>query len=93
MATRTIRQCSSYGYIDNACEALKESSQNGYAYVSRILTQVEIQRIRRYLKADRQKDVNIRQYVQHFRRDQARIKQDLVLLEQLLTTYEKKNKQ
>ncbi len=60
---------------------------------TRILTQVEIQRIRRYLKADGQKDVNIRQYVQHFRRDQARIKQDLVLLEQLLTTYEKKNKQ
>ena len=55
---------------------------------SRILTVVERQRIRKYLKADGKKDVNIRQLIMRSRRHMPQIKEDLEILEKLLAVYE-----
>jgi hypothetical protein len=54
---------------------------------SRILTDIERKRIKSYLKADGEKDVNIRQLIMRSRRHVPTIKADLELLEKLLATY------
>jgi hypothetical protein len=54
-----------------------------------ILTDLERKRIRRYLKADGEKDVNIRQLVMRHRKDKEKIRDDLALLDQLLKNYER----
>lgn len=56
---------------------------------TRILTDLERKRIRRYLKADGEKDVNIRQLVMRYRKDKEKIRDDLALLDQLLKNYER----
>jgi hypothetical protein len=56
---------------------------------TRILTDLERKRIRGYLKADGERDVNIRQLVMRYRRDKQQIANDLKLLGELLTAYEK----
>ena len=54
-----------------------------------ILTSLERKRIEKYLKADGEKDVNIRQLVRGYRLHNARLKEDLALLEKMLAHYEK----
>ncbi len=54
---------------------------------SRILTDIERKRIKSYLKADGEKDVNIRQLIMRSRRHLPTIQSDLELLEKLLKTY------
>ena len=56
---------------------------------TRVLTDVEKRRIQRYLKADGEKDVNIRQLVARSRKHVPQIKADLELLGRLLATYER----
>lgn len=56
---------------------------------TRILTEFERRKIRSYLKADGEKEVNIRQMIMRYRRDKQRIDDDLKLLDQLLAAYEK----
>jgi len=55
---------------------------------SRILTEIERKRVKVYLKADGKKDVNIRQLAMRCRRHLPQIKEDLALLERLITAYE-----
>ncbi|MGB9023883.1 MAG: hypothetical protein WCC94_10685 [Candidatus Bathyarchaeia archaeon] len=50
----------------------------------------ERRRIRSYLKADGEKEVNMRQMIMRYRRDKQRILDDLKLLDQLLAAYEKR---
>ena len=57
--------------------------------LTRILTEFECRKIRSYLKADGEKNVNIRQTVMRYRHDKQRILDDLKLLDQLLAGYEK----
>lgn len=59
-----------------------------YAVRRHILTSLERKRIEKYLKADGEKDVNIRQLVRGYRLHVARLKEDLALLEKLLTHYQ-----
>ena len=59
---------------------------------SRLLTDIERRRIQRYLKADGEKDVNIRQLIMRSRRHLPQIKADLELLEKLLATYQREAK-
>jgi hypothetical protein len=54
---------------------------------TRILTDLERKRIKSYLKADGEKDVNIRQLIMRSRRHIPTIRSDLDLLEKLLATY------
>ena len=56
---------------------------------TRILTDVERKRIQKYLKADGEKDVNIRQLAMRSRRHMPQIRADLELLEKLLDVYER----
>ena len=60
-----------------------------YHMFTRILTDVERKRIQKYLKADGEKDVNIRQLAMRCRRHMPQIRADLELLEKLLATYER----
>jgi len=55
---------------------------------TRILTDVERKRIQKYLKADGEKDVNIRQLAMRCRRHMPQIHADIELLEKLLEVYE-----
>jgi hypothetical protein len=55
---------------------------------SRILTEIERKRIKNYLKQDGERDVNIRQLVMRSRRHLSTIKQDLMLLEKLVSAYD-----
>ena len=57
--------------------------------MTRILTEFECRKIRSYLKADGEKNVNIRQMIMRYRHDKQRILDDLKLLNQLLVAYEK----
>jgi len=59
---------------------------------SRILTALERKRIEAYIKADGEKDVNIRQLALWCRRFLPQIKKDIELLERLMKTYEKAKK-
>jgi hypothetical protein len=56
---------------------------------TRILTEFERRKIKSYLKADGEKDANIRQMIMRYRHDKQRILEDLKLLDQLLAAYEK----
>ena len=56
---------------------------------TRILTDVERKRIQKYLKADGEKDVNIRQLAMRCRRHMPQIRADQELLEKLLAAYER----
>ena len=55
------------------------------------LTDVERRRISRYLKADGEKDVNIRQLIMRTRRHLPQIEADLELLRKLIAAYEREN--
>jgi hypothetical protein len=72
-----IAACDRYSYVDSM--------------FTRILTAVEKRRIQKYLKADGEKDVNIRQLIMRCRRHIPQIKEDLELLERLLAAYEAEN--
>jgi hypothetical protein len=54
----------------------------------RILTDLERKRIRAYLKADEERTEGIQNMVSRMRRYGPRIKEDLELLEQLISVYE-----
>jgi isochorismate synthase EntC len=56
--------------------------------ITRILTDVERKRIQKYLKADGEKNLHVRQLVYQSRRHLARIRADLDLIEKLLSAYE-----
>jgi len=59
---------------------------------TRILTDLERKRIYSYLKADGEKDINIRQLAMRCRRHLSLIKKDVEVLERLMRTYEKTKK-
>jgi len=59
---------------------------------TRILTDLERKRIYSYLKADGEKDINIRQLTMRCRRHLSQIKKDVEVLERLMRTYEKTKK-
>ncbi len=57
---------------------------------TRILTALERKRIERYLKADGEKEQPVRMLVVRARRYQTQLRQDMELIDRLLTHYEKK---
>jgi hypothetical protein len=56
---------------------------------SRVLTQVEREKIRFYLKADGERDATIRMFVSRARRYRPQLEADLRLLDRLVARYEK----
>jgi len=59
-----------------------------FSMFQRILTDLERKRIRAYLKADGERTEAIQNVVSRMRRYGPRIKEDLELLEQLISVYE-----
>jgi len=58
---------------------------------SRILTTVERRKIQAYLKHDGEKDMHMRVIATRVRQFMPQIKEDIQLLERLLTAYEKRS--
>jgi hypothetical protein len=54
----------------------------------KILTELERKKVKTYLKADGERDVHVRQLVFLARRSLSQIKQDLELLERLVSAYD-----
>jgi hypothetical protein len=59
---------------------------------SRILTDVERKRVKKYLKTDGRRDSTIRIYVWRAKHYKPQIQSDLTLLEELVTKYEETRK-
>lgn len=55
----------------------------------KILTPVEREKVKEYLKADGEKNLHVRQLVYQSRRHLPRIRADLDLIEKLLAAYER----
>jgi hypothetical protein len=59
---------------------------------TRILTRTEREKIKTYLQMDGERDSTIRSFVSRARRYENQLKQDLRLLERLVTVYERQTR-